>query len=124
MKAMRDNDKQTGTSRVHAPKAKDASGAVPVRHERASTARAIDHAVDGGPPIPKELTGRASTTDESLTELFRNRSAEHLADGFSGGSGDDPDTDLALDDEGTVLQPDADDDLDTLEESEGADSKG
>lgn len=118
---MRDKEKQTEARRVQALEDMEANPAEPLPHQRASTARSIERVLEGGPPIPKELTGRASTTGESLTELFGNSSAEHLADGFSGGSGDDPDTDLAMDDEGTVLQPDADDDLELLDESEGAD---
>jgi hypothetical protein len=38
---------------------------------------------------PKELTGRASATDDDLTALVRNDSQDHFSDGFSGGSGDD-----------------------------------
>ena len=39
--------------------------------------------------IPNELTGRASASTDDLTTLFRNDSAEHFDDGFSGGSDDD-----------------------------------
>jgi hypothetical protein len=42
-------------------------------------------------PLPDELTGRASKTSEDLTTLFKNETPEHLADGFRGASGDDPD---------------------------------
>ncbi len=42
-------------------------------------------------PLPEELTGRASKTGEDLTALFGNETPEHLADGFRGASGDDPD---------------------------------
>ena len=42
-------------------------------------------------PLPEELTGRASGTDETLTALFGNDSAGHLADGFRGGSNADQD---------------------------------
>ena len=41
-------------------------------------------------PLPDELTGRASKTDDELTTLFQNPDDEHVADGFRGGSGDEP----------------------------------
>ena len=59
------------------------------------TTRADVPALEGGTPLPEELTGRASATDESVTELFAEDSAAHLADGFRGGSGDDPESDVA-----------------------------
>ena len=39
--------------------------------------------------VPEELTGRADATNEDLTALFANDSAEHVTDGFRGGSDDD-----------------------------------
>lgn len=39
-----------------------------------------------GTPLPDELTGRASKTDDDLTSLFENDSEEHIKDGFKGGS--------------------------------------
>ncbi len=56
------------------------------RHERAALAGENDE--------PDAMTGRADATDEALTTLFDNRSADHLDDGFAG-SGDDerPDDD-------------------------------
>jgi hypothetical protein len=42
-----------------------------------------------GTPLPDELTGRASKTDDDLTTLFDNESWEHIQDGFRGGSGED-----------------------------------
>ena len=54
------------------------------------TDRPESPALEGGPPLPEELTGRASGTSEDLTALFDNESREHLADGFRGGSADDP----------------------------------
>lgn len=39
--------------------------------------------------VPEELTGRATRTGDDLTTLFGNGAADHLADGFSGGSDDD-----------------------------------
>ena len=41
-------------------------------------------------PLPDELTGRASKTDDELTTLFQNPDDEHVTDGFRGGSGDEP----------------------------------
>ncbi len=50
--------------------------------------------LEGGTPPPEELTGRASGTSEDLTALFENDSADHLADGFRGGSGGDQDVEI------------------------------
>jgi hypothetical protein len=36
--------------------------------------------------IAEEITGRAASTEEDLTTLFRNASGTHVADGFRGGS--------------------------------------
>jgi len=52
-----------------------------------------DHDVDGITPLPEELTGRASGTDEDLVALFGNRTDQHMADGFRGGSEDEPPAD-------------------------------
>jgi hypothetical protein len=40
------------------------------------------------PPVPDELTGRASKTEADLEALFENEDQEHISDGFNGGSGD------------------------------------
>jgi hypothetical protein len=57
-------------------------------------------ALDGGVPLPDELTGRASKTSDDLGSLFDNESSEHIQDGFRGGSGDDPESlDPTLDEE-------------------------
>ena len=44
--------------------------------------------MEGREPLPEEITGRASGTDESLVALFDSGSTDHLVDGFQGGSGD------------------------------------
>lgn len=59
------------------------------------TTRPDAPALEGRTPLPEELTGRASATDESVSELFAEDSAAHLADGFRGGSGDDPESDVS-----------------------------
>lgn len=59
-------------------------------HSVAETSRPETPAIEGGLPLPEELTGRASGTGEDLTALFDNDSKQHLADGFRGGSDDDP----------------------------------
>ena len=41
-----------------------------------------------GTPLPDELTGRASKTNDDLASLFESESAEHIKDGFRGGSGE------------------------------------
>ena len=56
----------------------------------AATSRPNVPELEGGRPLPEELTGRASRTSDDLTALFGNDSPEHLADGVRGGSGDDP----------------------------------
>ena len=65
----------------------------PTRHpaKAAETSRPIVPELEGEMPLPEELTGRASGTDETLTALFGNDSAGHLADGFRGGSNADQD---------------------------------
>jgi hypothetical protein len=55
--------------------------------------------VDGTTPLPEELTGRASGTDEDLVALFGNDTDKHLADGFRGGSEDEPASDDAASDD-------------------------
>jgi hypothetical protein len=46
--------------------------------------------LEGREPLPAELTGRASGTNDDLVSLFENLSDEHLTDGFRGGSQDIP----------------------------------
>jgi hypothetical protein len=41
-------------------------------------------------PLPEELTGKASGTDEDLVSLFDDQEGEHIADGVRGGSDDEP----------------------------------
>jgi hypothetical protein len=60
-----------------------------VRQAVADTDRPATPILEGGIPLPEELTGRASGTGEDLTALFSNESGAHLADGFRGGSDDD-----------------------------------
>jgi hypothetical protein len=48
-----------------------------------------------GAPISEELTGRASKTEEDLGTLFGNETEEHIEDGFKGGSGDEPGTEVS-----------------------------
>jgi len=66
--------------------------------------------LEGGTPLPEELTGRASATGEDLTTLFANNSADHFADGFRGGSNADPGSDLQNDDK---TDPGVDEDVTT-----------
>ena len=49
--------------------------------------------VEGSARLPEELTGRASGTDEDLVALFDNPTDKHMADGFRGGSEDEPPVD-------------------------------
>jgi hypothetical protein len=66
------------------------SGVSALRHQVEETDRPDTPQLEGGIPLPEELTGRASGTSEDLTALFDNESKAHLADGFRGGSADDP----------------------------------
>ncbi len=64
-------------------------------HERTEeTTRPDTPELEGGTPPPEELTGRASGTSEDLTALFENDTADHLRDGFRGGSGGDQDVEI------------------------------
>ncbi len=78
------------------------------RHDQAETTRPDTPELEGGTPLPEELTGRASRTSEDLTTLFANDTADHFADGFAGGSNDDRGSDL-LDADDT--DPNADEDV-------------
>jgi hypothetical protein len=40
-------------------------------------------------PLPEEVTGKASGTNDDLVALFREDDGEHMADGFRGGSDDE-----------------------------------
>jgi hypothetical protein len=66
-------------------------------HPVSDTDRPATPELEGGIPLPEELTGRASGTDEDLTALFNNESEAHLADGFRGGSEDEPVADSQAD---------------------------
>jgi hypothetical protein len=73
----------------------------------AETSRPATPRLEGGTPLPEELTGRASATGEDLTALFDNDTAGHFADGFRGGSNGDG-SDLL---KNTEMHPDADEDV-------------
>lgn len=63
--------------------------ALPALHADGSTRRAETPELEGRTPLPEELTGRASGTDEDLVALMGNTTGAHLADGFRGGSDDE-----------------------------------
>lgn len=58
-------------------------------HADGGTRRPETPELEGRIPLPEELTGRASGTDDDLVALFDNASGDHLADGFRGGSDDE-----------------------------------
>ena len=66
-------------------------------HSSGGTNRPETPELEGRTPLPEELTGRASGTDDDLVKLFDEKNSEQLADGFRGGSEDEP----PLDDEGS-----------------------
>ena len=59
-------------------------------HSSGGTNRPETPELEGRMPLPAELTGRASGTDDDLVELFDVKNGEQLADGFRGGSDDEP----------------------------------
>lgn len=68
-----------------------------------STGVSDDQLSKGDRPLPEEITGRAAGTEEDLTSLFANDSAEHLTDGFRSGNGDDPETDVERTDDDSQI---------------------
>ena len=78
-----------------------------VRKGGAGTSRPDTRELEGGTPLPEELTGRASGTADDLRALFAGDTAEHFADGFRGGSDGDSATDIPRDDS---RRPDAEED--------------
>ena len=113
---MRTKGKPSGHHSDADDRAKTAGGA-PLEHARATTSRPASHSLDDLPDVPEELTGRASTTREKLTTLFSNRSDAHLADGFRGGSGDDPDAGVVLRDDSQALEASGDNASDDRDEA-------
>lgn len=69
-------------------------GDTPTPRRAELTSRPSTPELEGGPPMPEELTGRASKTDEDLTTLFANDGADHIEDGFKGGSNRDEDVEI------------------------------
>ncbi|MDX2260078.1 MAG: hypothetical protein SFU84_00095 [Gemmatimonadales bacterium] len=75
----------------------------PIEHADGSTDQPEYPELEGREPLPEEITGRASGTEEDLVTLFQNPERDHLADGFRGGSEDDAsDADAT----GTTAPPD------------------
>jgi hypothetical protein len=64
--------------------------ASPASHANGGTTRRETPELEGRVPLPEEITGKASATDEELTSLFGEQGGDHMADGFRGGSEDDP----------------------------------
>jgi hypothetical protein len=60
------------------------------KHANGGTTRPETPELEGRTPLPAEITGKASGTDDALAELFDSDADEHLADGFRGGSEDEP----------------------------------
>jgi hypothetical protein len=61
----------------------------PMSHADGETTRPEVPELEGRMPLPEELTGKASGTDEDLVKLFDNAESGHIADGFRGGSDDE-----------------------------------
>ena len=71
---------------------KKKSRAQPLRdHEAGDTTRPETPELEGVMPLPEEITGKASGTDDDLVALFGDEDGDHIADGFRGGSEDEPD---------------------------------
>jgi hypothetical protein len=58
-------------------------------HADGGTTRPETPELEGREPLPEEVTGKASGTDEDLTSLFDDEDGEHMTDGFRGGSEDE-----------------------------------
>ena len=87
---MADRDKLTKRRRKDVKPAEKKQPALDAAlHPVVETDRPDTPELEGGIPLPEEVTGRASGTGEDLTALFDNESPQHLADGFRGGSDDD-----------------------------------
>ena len=80
----------------------------PISHADGSTRRPSTPALEGGIPLPEEITGRASGTTEDLVALFDNETDAHVRDGFRGGSADIPDQGVAPDDAADTRRDDDD----------------
>jgi hypothetical protein len=78
------------------------------RRQVEETSRPATPDLEGGTPLPEELTGRASGTGEDLTALFGNDAADHFADGFRGGSNRDRESEIPKDND---TNPDVDEDV-------------
>jgi hypothetical protein len=58
-------------------------------HSDGGTTRPETPELEGLMPLPEELTGKASATDEDLVKLFDDKESGHISDGFRGGSDDE-----------------------------------
>jgi hypothetical protein len=58
-------------------------------HSDGGTTRPETPELEGRMPLPEEVTGKASATDEDLVALFEENDSGHIADGFRGGSDDE-----------------------------------
>jgi hypothetical protein len=97
--------KPTAPRRTRAP-APSTPATPPTKHAAGGTTRPEIPYLEGRTPLPEELTGRASGTDDNLVALFDNPTAEHMSDGFRGGSEDIPRGDS---NDADVVQVDEDD---------------
>lgn len=59
-------------------------------HDVDDTTRPETPDLEGRTPLPEEITGKASGTDKDLVALFSDEDGDHIADGFRGGSEDEP----------------------------------
>jgi hypothetical protein len=58
-------------------------------HADGETTRPETPVLEGRVPLPEELTGKASATDDDLVSLFEDQEGAHMNDGFRGGSEDE-----------------------------------
>jgi len=73
---------QSSTKPLPDPSAKP----IAMQHADGSTRRKETPSLEGRVPLPEEITGRASRTDDDLVVMFGDKSGSHLTDGFRGGS--------------------------------------
>jgi hypothetical protein len=77
-------------SRRPEPSTRERQNESRAEHADAETDRVETPELEGRMPLPEEITGRASGTDDDLVTMFDDEDGDHITDGFRGGSEDDP----------------------------------
>jgi len=77
-------DKEQKATPIATPRPKPTAKPITEQHADGGTRRPETPSLEGRVPLPEEITGRASSTDHDLVELFGNKSGAHITDGFRG----------------------------------------